>query len=136
MPDRSSQMSASSIIRSGASGFMIRCVDSEISWYLWTSISVTSYARRIAGSELQESKTDTRWSSAQALGARRVLLGDHWSWRGSVPVSSQQHMHRERRIVLHSFNSFNYSATPNLAGEPHADAFHHGTRTQVVTYRA
>jgi hypothetical protein len=37
-PEPSRQISPTSISRSGVSGFMIRCVDSEILWYWWTSI--------------------------------------------------------------------------------------------------
>src|ERR1022692_1050447 len=67
---------------------------------------------------------------------RPCSYSDHGSRRGPVPVSSQQHTHRERRVVLLSFNPFNHAAASDFARGPHADALHYGARTHVVTERA
>src|SRR5437763_17171409 len=72
---------------------------------------------------------------------RRVPAPDTCSWdrggrRGPVPVSAQQHAHREGRALLLAVNSFDHAATADLTRVPHTDALHHGTRPRVVTDRA
>jgi hypothetical protein len=61
---------------------------------------------------------------------------DHSSRRELVPAFSQQDAHRVRRVVLLSFNPFDYAAAPDFTRVAHADAFHYGTRKHVMTNSA